>query len=82
MSDKQVTDATVAGEALAELIRARTLFPVPLRSAHEGFAVLQEEVDELWTEVKVRTKSRERMRAEAIQVAAMAIKFVSDVCDS
>lgn len=47
-------------------------------SAHEGFAVLKEEVDELWDHVKVNQKKRDllAMRAEAIQVAAMALKFV------
>lgn len=48
-------------------------------SAHEGYAILREEVDELWDHVKVNQKKRDldAMRAEAIQVAAMAIKFVN-----
>lgn len=47
-------------------------------SAHEGFAILQEEVDELWDHVKTNQKRRDlpAMRAEAIQIAAMALKFV------
>lgn len=47
-------------------------------SAHEGYAILAEEVDELWSHVKTNQKKRDllAMRAEAIQVAAMAIKFV------
>ena len=47
-------------------------------SAHEGYAILAEEVDELWAHVKVNQKKRDldAMRAEAIQVAAMAVKFV------
>lgn len=47
-------------------------------SAHEGFAVLKEEVDELWDQVKVNQKKRDldEMRNEAIQVAAMALKFL------
>lgn len=73
-------------DAAAELGRAREQHPAFL-SAHEGYAVLLEELDELWDEVKSGGKGmtpdehRERMRGEALQVAAMAVKFVMDVCD-
>ena len=73
----------IVAEVLAELEAARTTF-APMNSAHEGYAILREEVDELWDEVKCHpaTSGRtRRMRAEAIQVAAMAIRFVLDVCD-
>ena len=52
-------------------------------SAHEGFAVLKEEVDELWEHVKTNQKSRdiEAMKKEAIQVAAMAMRFSIEVCN-
>ncbi|SFW16281.1 hypothetical protein [Chitinophaga sancti] len=72
------------GNATAELIddeinRAKTKFKeVKFNSAHEGFAVLKEEVDELWDEVK-KDGSKERMRAEAVQVAAMAIRFINEL---
>lgn len=67
----------------AELERARAKFPTPFASAHEGFAILNEERDELWDEVKGNALGRrERMREEAIQVAAMAIRFVEEVCDT
>lgn len=51
-------------------------------SAHEGYSVLAEEVDELWDHVKVKQRNRdgEAMQKEAIQVAAMAIRFAIDVC--
>lgn len=65
----------------------------PLNSAHEGFAVLKEEVDELWDEVKKNPRKdplalspedgeyrrRGYMRNEAIQVAAMALRFLNDI---
>jgi hypothetical protein len=51
-------------------------------SAHEGYAVIDEEVDELWDEVKRRQKDPVRMEAEAVQVAAMAVRFVVDVCST
>lgn len=66
---------------VAELEAAEENFP-PMRSAHEGLAILKEEVDELWDEIKKSPKNRdpEAMRKEAIQVAAMAIRFLIDVC--
>ena len=67
-------------ETTEELRRARAKFPVFV-SAHEGFAILKEEVDELWDEVKGHHPERmKRMREEAVQVAAMAIRFIEDVC--
>lgn len=49
------------------------------RNAHEGYAVLLEEVDELWEEVKKNQfKHPERnalIQKEAIQVAAMALRI-------
>jgi hypothetical protein len=51
-------------------------------SAHEGWAVMFEEVDELWEEVRRRREKRdpEAMRAECVQIAAMALKFVVSCC--
>ncbi len=70
-----------ASDALNELEGARAKFPAMV-SPHEGFAILKEEVDELWDEVKGNHPDRlERMRAEAVQVAAMAIRFIEEVCD-
>lgn len=46
-------------------------------SAHEGWAVLFEEVDELWDEVRKKRKDRSggNMYLECKQIAAMALKF-------
>lgn len=65
-----------------ELQRVRAMGKAPFHSAHEGYAVLWEEADELWDEVRVHSsvRSRERMQEEAVQVAAMAVKFILDVC--
>lgn len=49
-------------------------------SAHEGFAVLQEEVDELWEEVRKKQGNREDLAKEAKQVAAMGLRFLVEVC--
>ena len=73
----------IADNVLDELIDATEMFP-PMNSAHEGFAVLKEEVDELWEEVRAKQGARDiaKMRKEAVQVAAMAMRFILDVCDS
>ena len=68
-------------EVLAELCRARGKFPA-FHSAHEGIGVLFEEVCELWDEVREKNADADKMRGEAIQVAAMAMRFVLDVCDA
>ena len=78
---KNRADVKVAEVVLAELQRATSMYG-PMHSPHEGFAILKEEVDELWDEVKRKPleRSNERMREEAIQIAAMAMRFAIDVC--
>lgn len=76
-------------DVLQELAQARRVHPTPMHSAHEGYAVLEEEVDELWEVVKFNpgddaSDKRLRlieMREEAVQVAAMALRFINEVCD-
>jgi hypothetical protein len=72
----------LANEVLAELRRARSLYPAQA-SAHEGYAVLLEEMDELWDAIKLRQSHPGRnlaIRDEAIQVAAMAMRLIIDTC--
>lgn len=66
----------IACAMLDEVTRAREQHD-PLNSAHEGYAVLKEELDELWDAVKA--KRPEEAVKEAIQVGAMAIRFVLDL---
>lgn len=70
-------------EVATELRRAREKHPRPFNSSHEGYAILAEEVDELWDEVKAQTSERRynAIRKEAIQIAAMCLRLVEDVCD-
>jgi hypothetical protein len=72
----------LAFEAATEALLASEKWP-PFNSAHEGYAVLLEEVDELKAHVWTNQKRRdlEAMRKEAIQVAAMAIRFIKDICN-
>lgn len=72
----------LAFEAAAETLMAMEKFPT-FNSAHEGFAVLLEEVDELKFHVWTNQKRRdiESMRKECIQIAAMALRFAHEICD-
>lgn len=69
---KSVVDDVV--KELNEAIEIHSLFT----SAHHGYAIILEELDELWDEVKKKKSIRDmkNMRAEAVQVAAMAMKFI------
>ena len=49
-------------------------------SSHEGYAVLKEEVDELWEEIKKKDRDPEKLRKEAVQVGVMALRFLVDLC--
>lgn len=67
---------------MAEVQQARDNWP-PFNSAHEGYAVMLEEVHELQAHVWTNQKRRDlpKMRKEAMQVAAMALRFMGECCD-
>jgi len=48
-------------------------------SYHEGYAVIKEELDELWDEVKKKKPDKEKMGNELIQIIAMSIRFIQDL---
>lgn len=94
---RRVTPTTrVLDEVEHELARARATH-APMNGHHEGYAVILEEVDELWEVCKrnthkfpnaeetykraERANKRRDMRKEALQIAAMAVRFIEDVCD-
>lgn len=62
-----------------ELARAMGKFG-PMASPHEGWAVIREELDELWDHVKKNSGRGLYARKEAIQVAAMALRYAVDLC--
>lgn len=53
----------------------------PMNSIHEGYAILLEEVDELWDWVKKKPGSRnkEEIQVECAQIAAMAQRIMVDI---
>ena len=60
----------------AEYIRARQHFK-PCHSGHEGYAVLLEEVEEMWDAIK--TNNIAHARHEVVQVGAMALAFLLEI---
>jgi phosphate uptake regulator len=65
-----------------ELARAMERYP-RMNSAHEAYAVILEELEELWQEIKVKQARHDHaaMRREAVQIAAMVTRFVIDVLE-
>lgn len=63
-----------------ELAEARKKHP-PINSAHEGYSVILEELDEFWEEVRKNKTQRQPfwMLAELVQIAAMAQRTAEDV---
>jgi len=55
----------ISAIVLSELRQATEEFG-PMNSAHEGYAVILEELDELWEEIKAKKPDSERMEKEAI----------------
>lgn len=71
----------VLSNVASELLRAKTLFPAKFVNQHEGYAVLLEEVDELWIEIKKNQKNYDldAQRKEATQAAAMLVRFIVEL---
>lgn len=67
-------------DVLAERQRADATWP-PINSHHEGYAVLLEEVEEYFDEVRKKAHLRDpqAMYGELVQVAAVAWRIVRDL---
>ncbi|MGB8343991.1 MAG: hypothetical protein WCD86_03850 [Ktedonobacteraceae bacterium] len=61
-----------------ECERARCKHPTPIRSLHEGFAIILEELDEVKAEVWQQQKNRRALYTELVQVAAMCQRMAED----
>ena len=78
------TVANIIADIDMEFKRAVSLHP-KFNSRHEGYAILLEEVDELWEEIKKnhskRPEAKAAQRKEAVQVGAMSMRFIYDCCE-
>jgi hypothetical protein len=65
----------------SEYISASEKYP-EFHSTHEGYAVIAEEIDELWDLVRANKgiNGNDEFKKECIQIAAMAIRFINDLC--
>lgn len=63
----------------AEVERAIQKHKNGMNSPHEGYSVIAEELDELWDEVKADRGRQRSAFEEAVQVAAMGIRYVADL---
>lgn len=70
----------ITGFVFDEYMHARTKFPA-FNNFHEGYAVLLEELDELWDEIKKNSSIRdlEKIIDETIHVGAMATAILVDL---
>jgi len=77
----KIGDARNWNRAVEELKRARAKFG-NFNSGHEGWAAIKEELDELWDHIRAWKGDAygAEARKEAIQVAAMGIRFATDCC--
>lgn len=61
------------------LFRAVRQWP-PMHSPHEGWAVIREELEELWKHVIADTGRGLAARQEAMHVSAMGLRYAMDLC--
>jgi len=73
-------ESVFAGMVRRELSDARKRFP-PMHSVHEGYAVILEEVDELWSATKLKPAARnpQDLLTELVQIAAMCQRTAEDI---
>ena len=62
-----------------EVLRAKDKYPDDFNSSHEAYAVILEELDELWDEIKKKEPDYVKMKEEAIQCAAMLCRFLVEI---
>jgi len=80
--DQEEVVAYWLGQIEKEHSRAISKFP-PFRSKHEGYAIIKEELEELWTGIKsnkIQYPDDDHVTVEALQTATMALRFLVDLC--
>jgi hypothetical protein len=62
-----------------ELEKAREKHTTKMYSAHEAFAVIFEELDEFWDEVRKKRPDQVALLKELVQTAAMCQRAAEDI---
>jgi NTP pyrophosphatase (non-canonical NTP hydrolase) len=70
---------SVALEMIAKELKRATDKHGRMRGLHEAYAVILEELDELWDEIKHQRIDYRKVQKEAIQVGAMAARLLGDI---
>lgn len=73
-----VKSERIAALAHRELLKAMGKHG-PMASPHEGWAVIKEELDELWEHVRADTATEQDAAREALHIAAMAMRYAHDL---
>jgi len=70
-----------ASDVKLELEKLREKDTNPVHSVHEGYAQILEEVDELWEEVRKKSKNRDyrSMYIELVQISARSQRLAEDI---
>lgn len=63
-----------------EVVDARKAHPTNIHNVAEGYAIILEELDEFWDEVRKKPRERDpkQVLAELVQIAAMAQRTAED----
>lgn len=78
MRTKNIIHNKCIEEISDEYFNARLIFP-EFHSNHEAYAIIKEEVDELWNEIKKSLPINNKIYNEAKQVAAMAFGLMYEM---
>jgi hypothetical protein len=66
-------------EVVKEVESAKSKWPGDFKNTHEAYAVIKEEFDELWDEIRKKNPGREQLRHEAIQTTAMLFRLITEL---
>jgi len=72
---------TALNDIKQEVLSAKAVYQADFVNQHEAYAVILEEVDELWAEIKKNQKTYDLVlqRKEAKQAAAMLVRLMVEL---
>lgn len=82
LTDDDLWDMQSVQEDVWHELKASMEKHAGMHSPHEGISVIREEFEELWDHVKADTGRTSEARKEALQLAAMAVRYIIDLIDN